>query len=194
LFGDIGRDSLHFRCIDESTLYPYRFATAQEKHVASSDKLVSSRAVQNRTGVDHGAYFKGHSCREVCLDGTRNDVGGRALGSDDHVNSHGPGQLCDAGDRQFYFFSGRHNQISELVDDDYDVRHETMPVFRIELAVFEFGIILFDITGTGFFQQVVARVHFTAEAFQRGHHLLYVRNDRLVISVGNLRQEMVFDG
>ena len=74
--------------------------------------------------------------------------------------AHRTRQLSDTADRQFHFLTRCHNQVTELVNDDHDIRHEAMALFRIQLSVNEFRIIFFDITATGFAQQVVSGIHF----------------------------------
>lgn len=170
------------------------FASAQEEHVASSNQLVCARTVENRAGVYHRAYLEGHACREVRLDGTRNDVGRRALCGDNHVYAYGTCQLCDTCDGQFDFFSGCHNQVAELIYNHHDIGHEAMPVFGVELSVLELGVVFLDISCARFLQQVIACVHFLAQAFQSGHYFLYICDDRFVLLFRDSCKEVVFDG
>ena len=45
-------------------------------------------------GVDGRSYLEGNTAREVRLDVTGDDAGGRTLGSDDHVDTQRPTWHC----------------------------------------------------------------------------------------------------
>ena len=66
--------------------------------------------------------------------------------------THGTRQLGDTCDGQFHILTGCHNQVTELVDDDYNIRHELMSLFRIQPAINELFVIFFDIAHMGSFQ------------------------------------------
>ena len=138
-------DALHLWCVDKGTLYTYRLAAVQIEHVASTYQLLCARTVQNGTRVYHGTYAEGYTAWEVGLDGTRNDVRRRTLGSDDHVDAYGTGQLCNTCNRQLYLLACRHNQVTELINDNDDIWHVLMSVLRIQLAVNELLVILLNI-------------------------------------------------
>ena len=155
--------------------------------------MVGAGTVENGAAVNLRHDLEGHAGGEVGLDGTRNDVGGGALRGNDHVHAYGAGQLGDAGNGQFHLLACRHDEVAELVDDDNDVRHELVAVFRIELARLELGVVLLDVAHLGLFQQVVAVVHELAQALERLHHLCNVGDDG-VVAVGYHGQEMLLDG
>ena len=108
------------------------------------------------------------------------------------MNTNGTRQLCDTADRQFHFLACSHDQITELINDDDDIRHEMVSLFRIELAVDELGVIFLHITTTCLLQQVVTGIHFHAKGVQSLNHLRYIGNDG-IFSVRKLRQEVSFN-
>ena len=101
-------------------------------------------------------------------------------------------QLCDTCDRHLHLLACSHDKVAELVDDNHDVRHELVSVFRIESAVQELVVIFLYITRTGELQQVVAVVHECTQTLQCAYHLRNVGDDRFVVVV-NLRHEVVGD-
>ena len=84
--------------------------------------------------------------------------------------------------------TGCHNQVTELIDDDDDVRHEAVSVLRIKLTGDELGIVLLDVSASGFPQQVVTGVHLNTEGVKRLHDLCHVGDDG-ILSVGQFRKE-----
>ena len=152
MLGNELRDFRHFRCIDKGTLHTHGIGTLQEQHITASDQLVSSRTVENSTRVYHGRYAESNTRREVRLDCTGNDICCRTLCSDNHVDTHRTRQLGNTGNRQFNLFTCRHYQVTELIDHHYYIRHEFMPLFRIQLAIDKLLIIFLDITHMCSFQ------------------------------------------
>ena len=106
--------------------------------------------------------------------------------------TYGTRQLGDAGNGQFHILAGCHNQVTELVDNDYDVRHELMPLFRIQTTVDELLVILLDIAHMGSFQQVIASIHLHTDRVQGLHHLRDVCNDG-IFPVGQFREEVMLN-
>ena len=62
-----------------------------------------------------------------------------------------------------------------------------MSVVGVELARFEFGVVLFNVSAHGVFQQLIAVVHFNAERVERVDYLGIVGNDGL-FSIGQFGQ------
>ena len=184
-------DALNLGCVHEGALYAHGVVSGQEEHVALTHQLVCSRTVEDSAGVNHGAHLECHSGWEVGLDRAGDDVRSRALSGDNHVNTYGTSQLSDAGYGQLNLLTGSHNQIAELINDDHDIRHKVMSVFGVQLAVAELLVVFLQVAGAGFLQQVVAVVHLYAEALQRVHHFLYVGDNRLVVLVLDLCQEVI---
>ena len=104
--------------------------------------------------------------------------------------SHGTCQLCDTCYRHFHLLACCHDKVAELVDDYYDVRHELVSQFGVELMAQILVVVFLQIACSCHFQQVVAVVHKGAEALERAHHLGHVGNDGLVVVV-NLCHEVV---
>ena len=178
-------------------MYTDGLGTTQVEHVASSDQLLGSRTVEDGLRVDTGTHLEGDTGREVGLDITCDDGRRRTLGGNDHVDTYGTRQLGDTGDRQFNLLTGSHDQIAELIDDHYDIRHKAVShtgrggVLRNDLTLQELLVILLDIACADFFQQVITLVHQLTEGVQRAHHLRHIGDDGIGIVVGHLRQEVV---
>ena len=159
----------------------HRFVAVEIEHITTTDELVGSRSVEDGLGVDGRSYLEGDTAREVRLDVTGDDAGGRTLGSDDHVDTHGTCQLGDAGDRKLHLLAGCHNQIAKLIDNHHDVWHKFVTVSKFQAMVHVFLIILLDVSGSRLLQQVVTAVHQHAETVQCSHHLGNIGDDRLLL-------------
>ena len=114
---------------------------------------------------------EGYTCREVGLDGTGDDAGGRTLSGDNHVYADCTCQLGDTADRELNFLAGCHDEVTELVDYHHDVRHELMAVLGIQFTTSELGIIFLYVAYTGFLEQVIASVHELTERLEGLHNL-----------------------
>ena len=143
--------------------------------------------------VDALRHFEGHSRWEVGLDGSRDNIGGWALCCDDHVHADGSSELCDTRNGEFHFLSRGHNKVAKLVDDDNNIGHIFMTIFRVELTGREFGIIFLDVSRLGTLEQVVSVIHQLAEALERLDHLSDVGDDGIV-AIRDSCKEMVFYG
>ena len=184
-------DSFHLRGIYKGTLHTDGLCSAEVKHITFTDQLLGTSTVQNGLRVNTSRNLERDSRREVGLDITRNNRCRRTLGGNHHVDTHGTGQLGNTGYRQFDFLAGSHDQITELIDDHHDIRHETVTSTWRNLAVDELLVILLDVTGTHFLQQVVAGIHQFTERVQGAYHLRHIRNNRIGIIVGHFGQEVV---
>ena len=163
LLRDVAVDTLHLGRVNEGTLYADRLAAVQVEHVAAAYQLLGTGTVEDGLRVDTCRHLEGDTAGEVGLDGTRDDVCRRALGSDDHVDADGTGQLGDTCDGQFHLLAGGHDEVAKLIDDDDDIRHVLMAVVGVQLTVDELLVVFLDVAGLGHLQQVVARVHLLAE-------------------------------
>ena len=184
-------DPLHLGSVDEGALHTHGLRAVQEKHISTSDELLGSRAVEDGLRIDTGTHLEGNSGGEVGLDITSNDRCRRTLCGNNHVYTHGTCQLGNTGNRQLYLLAGSHNQITELIDDNDDIWHETVTASGRNLTVYEFLVVLLDIPGTHLLQQVVTGIHQFAEGVQRTYHLCDVGNDWIGIIVGHLGKEVV---
>ena len=188
-----GIDAHHLGCVDEGALHAHRVVAAQVEHVAAAYELLGTHTVEDGLRVDALAHLEGDAGREVGLDGTRDDVGGGALGGDDHVDAHGARLLCDAGDGQLNLLAGRHDEVAILVDDHHDVGHELMSVLGVQLALGELLVVFLDVAHVGLHQQFVAGVHLHAEALQRAYHLAGVGDDGRLGLFGQSGEEVLVD-
>ena len=192
LTGDELRNFFHFRRINKGTLHTHRIGSLQEKHIPLTNQTVSPRTVENGTGVHHGRYTECDTCREVGFDRTRNNISSRTLCSDNHVDADSTRQLCNTGNRKFHFLTGSHNQISELVNHHYDIRHKLMSLFRIQTAVDKFLVIFSDITHMRHLQKVITGIHLHTNRVQGLHYFRYVRNNRFA-SIRKFGKEVIFN-
>ena len=163
LLGDELVDGGHLGRVDEGTLYADGVVALQEEHVAATNELVGTHAVENGLRVDALAHLEGDARREVGLDGTRNDVGRGALCGYDHVDADGTGLLGDACDGELYLLAGSHDEVAVLVDDDDDVWHIAVAVLWIQTAFDELLVVVLDVSLASCHQQLVAGVHLDAE-------------------------------
>ena len=143
--------------------------------------MVGPRAVQDCLAIYSTAHLECHTCREVGLDGSGDDVGGRSLGGYYHVDTHCTCQLGNTCYRQLYLLACCHDQVTELIDDYHYVGQEPMPVVGIELAVSELLVILLQVLGMGCLQQIIALIHLYAQRLQGLHHLVHIGDDRLIL-------------
>ena len=168
----------------------HRVIALQEQHITLTNQLVGTRTVKDSTRVNHSSHTESYSCREVCLDGTSNDIGSWSLGSDNHVDTHSTSQLGDTCNRQLHFLTSRHDQVTKLINHHHDIRQETMSMVRIQTATVESFVIFFDIAHLGHLQQIIAGIHLSTQRVKRTHHLLHIRHHRL-FGIFQLCQEMM---
>ena len=192
LAGDVLVDALNFRSIYECTLHTYRLVAIQIEHIASTYQLVGTCSVPNGLVVYGRCHLEGDTTWEVGLDITRNDGRSRTLGCDNHVDTHGTSQLGDTSDRKFHLLAGCHDQVAKLIYDYHHVWHIFMSVGQLEPVVDVLLVILLDVSGTGFLQQVVSAIHQHTETVERSYHLGNICDDRFFL-VRNCCHEMVGD-
>lgn len=131
LFGDEVNDAFDFGGVHEGALYADDFSVNGEEHVAASDELFGTTTVEDGSGVYFGGYFEGDAGWEVGFDNAGDDVDGWSLGGYDEVYSDGAGELGEATDGEFYFFSGGHNHVGKFVYDEDDEWEVTVSFFGI---------------------------------------------------------------
>ncbi|MPN14489.1 hypothetical protein SDC9_161816 [bioreactor metagenome] len=173
-------DIFHFGCVHESTLDTDQVTTLREKHISPSDKLISPTHVEDGTGVDLGCNPESHSGREVGFDGTSDNIGGGALGSDYHMDSHGARFLCNTGNRHLDLLTGSHDQVAELIDHYHDIGHIPVSFLRVQPTFDKFLVIFFNRTDMGFHQQLIAVVHLLGEGVQRLSYFGDIGDDRFL--------------
>ena len=156
-------DSLHLGRVDKGALYARHVAALREEQVATADQLIGTGRVEDGARVNHRRYAEGYPHGEVGLDRTRDNVCRRALGGDNHVNTHGARLLCDAGDGHFDLAPGGHNQVAELVDNNNDVRHVFVSLVWTEATIDELFVVVLDVAHMSPREQFIAVVHLFAE-------------------------------
>ena len=132
LFLDVVADAHNIRRVYKRALQSRQLAVNLEQHVATADELLGTRAVNDDLTVDTLGHGKGDAAREITLDQTRDYLGRRTLGGDNHVDTHRTCFLGNAYKRRFHLFAGGHDHIAELVDDTHDIGH----ILVFLLAVF----------------------------------------------------------
>ena len=116
-----GIDGLNLARIYKRALYTHGLRPVEEQHVAHTDKLVGSLAVQYGTRVYLCTHTESHTAWEVGLDVARDNAGGGSLGGYHHVYAHGTCQLGYTGYRHLYLLACGHNEVAKLVYDDHYV-------------------------------------------------------------------------
>ena len=191
--GDELIDFHHFGGVNKRTLHTHGVVALQIEHVTSTNELIGTHTVEDGLRVDTLAHLKGDTAREVGLDSTSDDVCGRTLGGNDHVDTYGTCFLGDTGNRQLNLLTCRHNQITILIDDHHDIRHKAMTILRVEFTLLELLVIVFDVTLTGSHQQLVTGVHLHTKRIQGAYHLRGVGDNRTVHLFRKGCKEMTLD-
>ena len=116
--------SLDFLVVNVRALAANRLAGARrhEEHVALAQQYIRPVLIQHDAAVHLAGDAEGDSARHVALDQSRHHIRLRPLRRQYQVNPHRPRLLRQANDERFHFLSAGHHQISQLVDDDDDVR------------------------------------------------------------------------
>ena len=173
-------DSDDLWSIYESTLYTHRSSLIEDKHITTSDELVGTSAVEDCLGIDGRHYLERHTTREVGLDGTSDDIYGRTLCSDNHVDTDSTSLLGNTGYWQLYLLACCHDEVTILIDDDNDIWEITMAILRIELTFGELLVILLKFSYISQFQEVIAVVHLLTNRVERLDNLLHISDDWFV--------------
>ena len=93
-----------------------------KQHIAFSEQLFRAVHIDDRPGIHAGRNRKCDSRRHVCLDQSGDDVDGRTLGGNDQMDTCCTRQLRQTADGILDFTRGNHHEVSQLVDDDHDLR------------------------------------------------------------------------
>ncbi len=141
---------LHFIGVDECALNAFNHAVARDQHVAAAYQLIGSGAVENGARVVHLCDAECHSSGEVGLDHAGDHVDTRSLCGKDHVDTDGTRFCRNTGDWCLHFFAGGQDQIGKLVDDHDYVGQVAVAFFRIKTSGYEFLVVLFDPSHSGF--------------------------------------------
>ena len=140
--------------LDKYSLEPIRrHRTCREvEHVTTSEEILGTYLVEDRTGVDIRGNGEGYSRGDIRLDETRDDVDRWSLCREDEMESDGSSLLCDSSDSGFDFLLvPTHHEVCEFIDDDHDDGH---PIFGDD-----FRIVLFEIAYTQWLHRRVSAFH-----------------------------------
>ena len=124
-------DFFHLGSVYKCALDAGWFTSGEEKHIALAHQLVCAGAVKDGATIHHRSHLKRHSCWEVCLNVSGNDIGCGSLCGYYHVDAHRTRQLGNTGNRKFDFPSGCYDEVAVLVYDYHDIRHKAVAVIRI---------------------------------------------------------------
>src|SRR5438874_8692206 len=98
-----------------------RGARRQIKHVALSEQTIRAVLIQDHSTVDFGSDLERDSTRNIRFDYAGNNVRARRLRSDNQMNASCTRHLRDTRDRCLHISRRSLHQISQLINDDYDV-------------------------------------------------------------------------
>ena len=152
-------------------------AAILHEHITATNQVVGTSGVEDGLGIDGRRHLEGDTRREVGLDSTSDDIGGRTLRGDNQVDANGAGELCDTRKWFFHFLTGGHDEVGKLVDYHYYIRQELVSALRIETTSDELGVVFLDVAALRLFEQVVAVVHLHGERIEGLLHLLDVGDD-----------------
>src|SRR5699024_12448782 len=79
----------NFRGIDKGTLQARQGVSLRKQHIAASNQLIGTTAIENSTRINLRGYPEGNTPRKVCFNHPGNHIDRRALGCDNHVDSYG---------------------------------------------------------------------------------------------------------
>ena len=96
------------------------------------------------------------------------------------MDTDGTGQLGQTGDGSLHLAACGHDEVTELVDNQHDVRQITVAVGGGELALAELGVVLLDVAHLRQLQQVVAGIHLRTQRVERVDDLLHIGDDGVV--------------
>ena len=185
--------SLHFVYVYHSALETVHRDSGREEAVTLAGKLLRSRGIEYHAGIHPCGYLEGYLHREVGAYETGNDICGRTLGGDDHIDAAGAALLGEAHYGGGYASGAclclrsvhRHYQVGILVYDHDQIRQEVVSFGREKMAMPVFLIICLDLIDTGLAEQGVAVVHLDAEGPEGGiRQTLVVHYDALGLLLG----------
>ena len=102
---------------------------------------------------------KGNPARHICLDEAGHNVHGRALRSDDQMDTDGPRFGRQATDRRFHVVGRKHHEIGQLVNDQHEIGQRRRAGLVAVNMVGERVIVGLDIAVAGILEQAIAALH-----------------------------------
>ena len=170
----------------------FRGALRIIKHITFTNKLVCAFGIKYSTTIHYGLCAESNSCWDVGFNRTGNNLNVRTLGRQNHMHTNRTCFLRDTLNRTFYFFSGLHNKVSVLVNNNNEIRHVVMVqdflgyhvfywFFRIKHAGIEFLVVILHISAVGISEKRVTILHLNHQGVERVNHFLAVRNDDISI-------------
>ena len=116
----------------------------QKQHVAFTEKLIGTHSIQNGARIYSGSNLIRHTCGEIGLDDSRQDIHRRTLRGNDQMNACGPCHLRQPGQRVFHTFGCDHHKVGQLIDQDNNVREFSRRFRQNPLVLLLFGHCGFD--------------------------------------------------
>ena len=184
---DAGNNSFDLLVGDEAALYTGRLALTERciQHITLADQLFCAGRVQNDTRLDLAGYRKRDTRRDICLHDTGDNVSRRTLRCYHKVHACGSCLLRDTADGVLDFLGGDHHQVSQLVDNDDDLRQHLILLGMTVLGLLGFGlfgthevVIADQIAHLMVCEQLVAAFHLTNRPVERTGGLFRIGNDR----------------
>ena len=184
---DAGNNSFDLLVGDEAALYAGRLALTERciQHITLADQLFCAGRVQNDTRLDLAGYRKRDTRRDICLHDTGDNVSRRTLRCYNKVHACGSCLLRDTADGVLDFLGGDHHQVSQLVDNDDDLRQHLILLGMTVLGLLGFGlfgthevVIADQIAHLMVCEQLVAAFHLTNRPVERTGGLFRIGNDR----------------
>ena len=185
LRGDEIVDALDLGGIDESALDAgwRHLARKEDEHIAASDEALRACGIEDCARVDAAGHFESDTAWEVRLDVARDDVCGRSLCGENHVDADGAGLLGNSGYGSLDLLAGGHDEVGELVDYDDEVRQESVVVVGVEPSGDEFLVVFLDVPYACFFEEAVSVVHLDVDGEESGLDFVEIGDDGLVAAL-----------
>ena len=101
-------------------------------------------------------------------------------------------QLGNTGNRQFYLFAGSHDQITELIDNNHNIRHKFMAFFGIQPTIDKLFVIFLYVPDMRHLEQIITSVHLHADRIQCLYHFSHIRYDS-IFSIRQFSQKVMLD-
>ena len=158
------------------------------EHVAATKQFFRTRSIQNRRRVIAVGDLEADTRRAVSFNHRRDNISTRTLCGDNHVHAGRSGFLGQAHDLSLYFLAVNHQQVSQLVDDDNDVRDLFQRNRRLGMRIHNRStgflrfanslVVTVKVFLSGHLQQFVASIHFADGPGQTMSRLGHIRNHR----------------
>ena len=154
-------------------------STLAEEHVSPTHEPLRTGLIENDARVNGRRDLKGDARVNVRLNEARDDVCRGTLRGQHKVNARRASQLRDANDRGLDVLAGNHHEVTQLVDDDDEVRHRLGRILHVgELAVLDHLVIDLHVARAGPLEDLEATIHLGDGPLQGARSLPGLGHDR----------------